>query len=180
MGGLDQCFYYLWWIHSSVEHRKTGQGHRARAASLSPAVSQSPVRLRNEGQVCTAALLGKVGLDLLAVWSAWDGAGCICSTQCSPHWEWCACCTTSDLSSLVQSKKFVGTRKQRFMQHNQDPQLFSSQFSYGTKELQWHMKWKFSTSFSQAVSHGVACGSLGIHKMPPNAAWNNCKWVKPQ
>lgn len=45
------------------ERKRQGQGHPANAASTSPG------RLRSDGQVCTTALVGKIGLNLLAVQS---------------------------------------------------------------------------------------------------------------
>lgn len=49
------------------ERKRQEKGHLANAVSLHPTASHSPGRLRNDGQVCTTALVGKVGLNLLAV-----------------------------------------------------------------------------------------------------------------
>lgn len=52
---------------------RQGNDHLSNAASLYLAVFHSSGRLRNDGQVCTTALVGKVGLNLLAVWSFLEG-----------------------------------------------------------------------------------------------------------
>lgn len=51
------------------ERKRQGKGHFANAASLHLTASHSLGRLRNDGRVCTTAVLRKVGLNLLALWS---------------------------------------------------------------------------------------------------------------
>lgn len=46
---------------------RQGNDHLSNAASLYFTAFHSPGRLRNDGQVCTTALVGNIGLNLLAV-----------------------------------------------------------------------------------------------------------------
>ena len=75
-GQFYQHIYYI---------QRQGKGHLANAASLHLSASHSPGRLRNDGQVCTTALVGKVGLNLLAVRSLpWRELGAFAARDALP------------------------------------------------------------------------------------------------